>query len=538
MLESDVEAWIEARAGGDDRAALASGLRMVASGACPLPIRLCLPGCWQRARGLDDLDECVDSLAALPGTPGAERALLKIAAGRLHPAALATTDALEPRLLLLAAARGALARGLAVEAAPLLSLLAASPRPHDLFARVAQAEAAALGAPLASVVAAPPGPPSAALTARIGAAMLARARALRAQGLVVDALGVTELAWQVAAPPDDASLGSALLTLAGDLRRLLFGPADARPLLEHAVERARGAPAEATLRARAQLALAACWLEEDQPASAAAQAAALVDDASLDAPERAAALLTQGVASLALERWDDGDALLQDALRLDPPGETAASCWHWLGVSQAARGLPAAIESLRRALALRASALSTLHPDHAETLVALGTALLGQGERAEAARCYLQAHGQLAACLGPAHPRTRLAAECQEDLRAWLDAVALEQALAEAPLDDPEWQRKLLNFQGFILFRSQRTGGLLTMPHEDTLRRAAVVFTTPDLAEAFLDQLAEPVRREVLYTTLSGDDLRRCLREQEADGVVFNCTGASPRALPLSGWVA
>lgn len=534
-MDALIEQWLAARAAGDDRGAIDRGLRLVEAGRCPVALWLTLPGSWRRSRSLEDLDEFVDSLAFRARTPGGERALLLVAAGRLHAAALATTDALPPELWLLASALGALARGAPDEAARRLALCAPPGREPDLLERVVQAESALLAqlptmdAPVPWPLAPPPpGPPSPELSARIAHAVLERAAGLRRRGRLLPALGLVEQALPLATE-DGGRLS--LLHLAAELHTQLAEPALARARLEQAL----ALPAPPPLRARLRLALAAVALEEDRPAEAEALARkVLAADDHMEVPY---AELTLGIALAAQERLDEAtDALrrVSDAAeRGEARREVAASGLHWLGLLAALRGDPAASEVwLRRALAVHPSPPG--HPDLASTLTALGTALAAQGQHDEATLRYREASISLERGLGPLHPRSQVAASCLADLSAWGDALALERALSGGALDDPALLHRLRTFPGYILLQSQSTRRLLTMAHGG-LACGVVVFTAPDVAEAFLARVAEALRKDLRYVSVSGGGLAAQLRHHGADGAVVHGNGAA-RAVPLARW--
>lgn len=509
--------WRRALLAGDDRGALDLGLRLLEAGACPLPARLCLPGCWLRVRGLEDLDDFLDSLAWSPGVSGAERALLAVATARLHPAALSTTDALSPRLLLLASALGALARNQRQEAARLLPLCGPRRRLPGHVADILEATAAlASGERPWPSLPSPPGPPSPALATRIARALEARAASLARRGDPLAALGLIENALAIV-PPEQAEgtrlAGAELWLLAGQ-------PEEARRLLSPVNP--------ASHRARALAARLA--LEEDRPAEAEALASQLQQETG--DPEAA---LLRGVAVAAQERWQEAEALLRAALERKPSAELEAASLHWLGVAALARCAPDQAESLlREALARRSEALGPGHPEAAETTVALGTALAAQGHPEEAARCFRQALVALEEALGEDHPRATVAASSLAELDAWREATALEQELAGSSPEDPELLRKLRGFRGFLVLRSRAHGGVLTTSSEG-MSPGVVVFLTPHRAEAFLAHAEGALREELEGEELDGEALGRLLREQGVEGAVLQGEGEA-RWLPASVW--
>ena len=499
--------WRRALLAGDDRGALDLGLRLLELGACPLPARLCLPGCWLRVRGPEDLDDFVDSLAWSPGVSGAERALLAVATARLHPAALSTTDALSPRLLLLASALGALARNRRQEAARLLSLCGPRRRLPGHVADILEATAALASGGLSwPSLPSPPGPPSPELAARIARALEARAASLARRGDPLAALGLIESALVIVPPAqaEDARLvGAELWLLAGQ-------PGEARRLL------AALDPASP----RARMLAARLALEDDHPADAETLARQLQEETG----DPGAALL-RGAAVAAQERWQEAEALLCAALEARPPAGIEATCLHWLGVVALARCAPGQAGSLlQEALERRREALGPGHPEVAETTVALGTALAAQGRTEEAARCFRQALVALEEALGEGHPRTEVAASSLADLDAWREATALEQELASSSPEDPELLCKLRGFRGFLVLQSRSHGGVLTTSSSG-VRPGVVVFLTLPTAESFLARGEGALREELEGVELDGEALGRLLREQGVEGVVLHGEG-------------
>jgi hypothetical protein len=431
--ERAVAEWVAARRGSDDRGALEIGRALIDAGACPLEIRLCLPNCWLRERGGRGLGELLDAVGNGPGLTGAERALVAVAGSRLHVAALCTAELMEPALLLFAASLGAVAQGRAGEAARWLELCAAPTVDAELFEAVVALELAAASRDAAppsgsgagtgscsATLAAPDGPPSSAVASRICAALARRSAELDRQGRPIDALGATELGLSVARGALEPShpLSLSLLARAAEGRlRLGQGEAAERALAE-AAGAATAALGEAHPAARAaRLALARHWLERDSPeealaalgAEAQATAAALGDAH----PDLAPLLAAEGTALAALGRWDEADALQRRALELHGArsGELAASCVHWLGLSQAARGDPAAaVPLLQEAAELRA-ALGHGHPDVGDSLVALAGALDATGQPEEAAVCLREALEAFARSVGVQDVRFRVAAD-------------------------------------------------------------------------------------------------------------------------------
>jgi tetratricopeptide (TPR) repeat protein len=199
------------------------------------------------------------------------------------------------------------------------------------------------------------------------------------------------------------------------------------------------------------------------------------------------------------------------------------------------RGAPGEAEGLlRRALAARRKALGAGHPEVAETTAALGTALAALGLTAEAALCYRRALVILEETLGDEHPRTRVAATSLIELDAWQDALALERDLTTAPLDDGAFLRRLRAFSGYIALRSQEHQGLLMASRGD-IERGVLLFTAPDLAEAFLASAGEALQQEMTCEVLRGEDLPLLLRAQEADGVILQ-GAAEARGIPGKAW--
>lgn len=538
-MDDILSRWCRALLDGETRVSIDLGLRLLKTGGCPLPVRLCLPGCWLRGRGLDDLEDFVDSLAWAPGTTGAERALLLVAAARLHPAALATTDALPLRPLLLAGGLGALAQGRHPGAARLLECC--GPRRPGYFGDILGASLAlARGAGGWPAVPAPPGPPSAALAERIARVMERRAETLARRGDPHGALGLIEGALALVTPetpragalatPEDPrvrelalvtpeSPRAGALRLAGaELRLLLAQPAEARRLLD-------GAPREGLPARSLAIRLA---LEEDHPDEAETLARQLHEETG-----DGGALALQGIAVAAQERWEEAETLLRQALAA--PDAEQARILHWLGVAAMMRGAPGEAEGLlRQALAARREALGAGHPEVAETTAALGTALAALGLTAEAALCYRRALVILEDTLGDEHPRTRVAATSLTELDAWQDALALERDLTTAPLDDGAFLRRLRAFSGYIALRSQEHQGLLMASRGD-IERGVLLFTAPDLAEAFLASAGEALQQELTCEVLRGEDLPLLLRMQEADGVILQGAGEA-RGIPGKAW--
>lgn len=223
------------------------------------------------------------------------------------------------------------------------------------------------------------------------------------------------------------------------------------------------------------------------------------------------------------------------ALSAALPGAEQARILHWLGVAAMMRGAPGEAEGLlRQALAARRGALGAGHPEVAETTAALGTALAALGLTAEAALCYRRALVILEDALGDEHPRTRVAATSLIELDAWQDALALERDLATAPLDDGAFLRRLRAFSGYIALRSQEHQGLLMASRGD-IERGVLLFTAPDLAEAFLASAGEALQQEMTCEVLRGEDLPLLLRAQEADGVILQGAGEA-RGIPGKAW--
>ena len=518
-MDDTLSRWSRALLDGEHRVAIDLGLRLLKTGGCPLPVRLCLPGCWLRGRGLDDLEDFVDSLAWAPGTTGAERALLLVAAARLHPAALATTDALPLRPLLLAGGLGALAQGRLPGAARLLACC--GPRRPGYFGDILEASLAlARGSGGWPALPSPPGPPSAALAERIGGVMAGRAEALARRGDPSGALGLIEGALALMAP--EAPRAGTLRLAGAELRLLLAQPAEARRLLD-------GAPREGPPARSLAIRLA---LEEDRPGEAETLARQLHEET-----RDGGVLALLGITVAAQERWEEAETLLQQALAAPDalPGAEQARILHWLGVAAMMRGAPGEAEGLlRRALAARRKALGAGHPEVAETTAALGTALAALGLTAEAALCYRRALVILEETLGDEHPRTRVAATSLIELDAWQDALALERDLTTAPLDDGAFLRRLRAFSGYIALRSQEHQGLLMASRGD-IERGVLLFTAPDLAEAFLASAGEALQQEMTCEVLRGEDLPLLLRAQEADGVILQ-GAAEARGIPGKAW--
>ena len=217
------------------------------------------------------------------------------------------------------------------------------------------------------------------------------------------------------------------------------------------------------------------------------------------------------------------------------PGAEQARILHWLGVAAMMRGAPGEAEGLlRQALAARRRALGAGHPEVAETTTALGTAMAALGLTAEAALCYRRALVILEDALGDEHPRTRVAATSLTELDAWQDALALERDLATAPLDEGAFLRRLRAFSGYIALRSQEHQGLLMASRGD-IERGVLLFTAPDLAEAFLASAGEALQQELTCEVLRGEDLPLLLRMQEADGVILQGAGEA-RGIPGKAW--
>ena len=521
MEVPDVIRCCKALLDGDDRGAIDQALRLLAAGGCPLAVRLCLPGCWLRARGPEDLDDFVDSLAWAPGTTAAERCLLLVAASRLHPAALATTDALPPRLLLLAAALAALAQGRLPRAARLLSLCGPRPRVPGYVGDLLQASLAhARGTGGWAPVPAPPGPPSDALALRIASSLGARAATLARRGDLLAALGLLELASSLApAPP--------LALLAARLWLLLDAPSEARPLLDALRDRGDLDPTELLYTELLWVRLA---LEEDAAEEAEARARALLEGGGAEAR------LALATALASRERWGEAESLLAEAGALAEQPEDRglrAAILHWRGLIAAARG-EEAVPLLREAMTERGALLGPGHPELAETQVALGTALLAAGSPEEACRCYRQALRGLEESLGDEHPRAQIAAASLERAEESQRALELERSLSPGEGSGPVADR-LRAFGSYVVLQEQDHHGLLTTTAEG-LARGVLLFTTSERAEAFLAQLPAPLARGLRCALVAGGEVPSLLDAQGADGALLHGL-RSIIPLPLRAWL-
>lgn len=416
-----IEDWLTARRRRDDRSAVNATLRLLASGDCPLPVRLGLPGCWRRARGLDDLEDLLDSMLGWPGTRGPDHALVAVAAGRLHPAALATTPFIEPRLLLLAAGQGALWCGDHPTALALLP--PAPPRPAALLDEVIACEVDLALEPPALPPRPPPPPPPPPVATTTAASLASRAGNLLDAGRPIEALGLAELGLLTCPSGAPVSVRASLLALTARVRLDLDDTARATERLD-ALERHLG-PSEASALLRYESgALRARWLLEQHRAPE----AELLLGQLLAAPDRVqpshlGLRILQACVPLALPVPDVEQAvgrlvaILREARQPPVDDAAAASASHWLGVWLGRQ--PGRTAEARRYLldALdHRSRLGSAHPDRAETLLALAVLQGHQGEFAEAERGASEALTAIEQVAGPWHPLARIAHTCLQSL--------------------------------------------------------------------------------------------------------------------------
>lgn len=511
MEDSLLLRWSEALSSGDDRTALDVGLRIVAEEDAPLAVRLALPGCWQRLRGMDDLDEFVDSLTYTPTTPGIERALLMIATARLHPAALATTEALAPRLLLIAAGLGSMAQNKFEQAKDFFCGCAPRSRMPEPFAILFDTSLARCHEPQAHGAAsiAPPQPSSSALAMRIALTLEARCESLLRRGDANAALGLLSIAQRLV---EDAEHQRAIQLRRAKLYLLLSDIDAARALL---------AQLESNWETR--IFEIQCALQEDQ--------SSLAGELVNTLPESTERAWLLGVVLATQERWEESILSLSAALEQAPKAEIAAGCHHWIGISSRAQGnLKEAAIQLDQALQIYENALGAKHLQTIDTRVALGATLLELGQQEDATALYEQAYLLLRSALGDEHPRTQFVASGLAELQTLTSAILLEQLLMSKPIEDLQLRHKLQEFPNYIVLINQKNQGLLTMTH-DTLNSGAVTFLSRDDADRFVEKLPGSIRMEISYNFLEGGSLGAFLVQQGVDGAVINGTVGVPVAL-------
>ena len=124
-------------------------------------------------------------------------------------------------------------------------------------------------------------------------------------------------------------------------------------------------------------------------------------------------------------------------------------------------------------------------------------------------------------------------------LLRWAQIVELETALRGQSTIN-ELAIKIRNFGSFLLplFRTDTVTHIVLAP-DDKGRQLAAIFTAPDAAKTYIDAAAQQdPDLEIYLDELDGTNLMTNLLALHADGmldgVVFNCFGPVPVALPMS----
>lgn len=120
-------------------------------------------------------------------------------------------------------------------------------------------------------------------------------------------------------------------------------------------------------------------------------------------------------------------------------------------------------------------------------------------------------------------------------LGLWIAAIDVEQRAARGAWDDPATRRALREYGGFVSFVYRADESVVTLPGHGGLDNAAVLFTTPDSAQAFLSRLLPDAQQGIERLPIDGATwFARIVADGGVDGVLLNPFGpGKPVALPL-----